>query len=325
MAKKRKNKALPMFVLIGVFCALLVGYNALSSANDRREAEEAAQLEAENAAVLIAEYDYTTAAKLSYQRRGDDKLTFLVNGGRWTYADDANFPLNQTAVSGMAYAISTIGIETEVTEGSAADYGLDDPEYVIEISYADGTSHTYKVGDYNSFNNAYYFSMDGDLYMVAPGLLDYFAYGLTDLLALDTLPTSDWAELGYVLEATVTDGENSAVISDEAGKEGVISALGGISLANCADWYADESEKAAYGLDSGAYAMVKYKKALTVTDENGNESTSYPETSYQLNIGALTEEGYYVSPAKSAIVYTVSEDAVNALLDYADYVPEAAE
>ena len=115
------------------------------------------------------------------------------------------------------------------------------------------------------------------------------------------------------------------MISDEAGKEGVISALGGISLANCADWYADESEKAAYGLDSGAYAMVKYKKALTVTDENGNESTSYPETSYQLNIGALTEEGYYVSPAKSAIVYTVSEDAVNALLDYADYIPEAAE
>ena len=323
MAKKRKNKALPLFVLIGVFCALLVGYNALSSANDRREAEEAAQLEAENATILIAQYDYTTTAKLSYQRRGEDKLTFLVNGGAWTYADDANFPLDQTIVSGMAYAISTIGIETEVTEGSAADYGLDDPAYTIEISYADGTNHTYKVGDYNSFNGAYYFSMDGYMFMVAPGLLDYFNYGLTDLLALDTVPTTDWAELGYVLEATVTDGESSAVISDEAGKEGVISALSGISLTECADWYADEAEKAAYGLDSGASAMVKYKKAVTTTDENGNSSTSYLETGYTLTIGALTENGYYVSPAKSSIVYTVSEDAVNAVLAYAAYVPEA--
>ena len=89
MTKKRKNKALPMLVLIGVLVVLLIGYSALSSANDRREAEEAAKAEAENATVLIAQYDYTTASKLSYQRSGEDKLTFLQSAGVWSYADDA--------------------------------------------------------------------------------------------------------------------------------------------------------------------------------------------------------------------------------------------
>ena len=304
-----------MLVLIGVLVVLLIGYSALSSANDRREAE--------NAAVLIAQYDYTTASKLSYQRSGEDKLTFLQSAGVWSYADDAKFPLNQTAVASMASAISTIGIETEITEGTAADYGLDAPEYVIEISYADGASHTYKIGDYNSFNDAYYFSMDGDLYMVASGLLPYFDYTLTELLALDTIPTADWAELGYVNEITVKNGEKSAVISDEAGKESVIGAIGKLSLRECADWYADESEKTAYGLGSGASAQVKYKKAVTTADAEGNESTSYLETTYVLNIGSLTENGYYVSPANSDIVYTVSEEAVNELLAYAEYVPAA--
>jgi len=321
MAKKRKNKAVPLLVLIVILAALLIGYSALSSANDRREAEEAAKNEAENAVTFIAEYDYTTTAKLSYQRAGEEKITLLQNAGVWSYADDGTFPLNQTVAAQMAAAISTIGIETEVTEGTAADYGLDVPEYLIEITYTDGTNHTYKIGSYNSFNNAYYFSMDGELYMVAAGLVPYFDYSLTELLALDTVPVSDWAELGYVNEITVTAGDKTAVITDEAGKESAVNALGKISLTSCADWYADDSEKAAYGLVPAV--TVKYKKAVTSTDESGNQNTSYLDTAYTLNIGTANEGGYYVNPAKSGIVYTVDAQAAEALLAFADYVPAA--
>ena len=174
MAKKRKNKSLPLIILVVLLIGLIVGYSVLSSANDRREAEEANKNEAENNTVIIADYDYTTATKLSYSAPDADGITLLQNSGVWSYAEDANFPLNQTIAAQMASAISSIGIKTTVTEGEAADYGLDTPSHTIEISYSDGTSHTYKIGNYNSFNDGYYFSMDGKLYMIASGLLDYF-------------------------------------------------------------------------------------------------------------------------------------------------------
>ncbi|MBR3998124.1 MAG: DUF4340 domain-containing protein, partial [Clostridia bacterium] len=280
MAKKRKNKAIPLIVLVLILAGLMIGYSALSQANDRREAEELAAEEAANAVTMIAEYDYTTTSKLSYQPAGSEKLTFLAGAGAWTYADDAKFPLNQTIVTQMAAAISQIGVVTEVTEGTAADYGLDEPLYTIEIAYSDGTAHTYKIGDYNSFNGANYFSMDGDMYMVASALTSYFDYTLEDLLKTDTVPAADWAELGYVNEITVSDSTNTAVITEDEAKSAAIDVIGSVRLTNCADYYADDSEKAAYGLTSGASVTVKYKKAVTTTDESGNENTTYLDTAW---------------------------------------------
>jgi len=218
--KKRKNKFIPLIVLIVILAALMIGYSVLASANDRREAEQLAEEEAANAVTLIAEYDYTTVTELSYQAKGSDPITFTQSAGVWAYTGDAHFPLNQTIPAQMAYAISTIAVEAVITEGEAADYGLDDPAYTIRVSYADGNAHTYKIGDYNSFNASYYFSMDGSLYMVAEGLLPYFQYELNDLLALDTLPAADWADNNYVMEITVRNGEASNVISDDAGRTG---------------------------------------------------------------------------------------------------------
>lgn len=325
--KKRKNKSLPLIILVGVLVVMIIAYSALSTANDKKEAEEAAKIAAENADIMIASYDASTVTKLSYQAAGSDKLTFLCSGGVWSYADDAKFPLNQTTVSSMASAISSIAAECEVNEGTAADYGLDAPAYTISVTYSDGTSHTYKIGDYNSFNSSYYFSADGDMYMITSGLTPYFSYELDDLLVLDTLPTSDWSDMNYVNEITVktADGENT--ITDEEGKTALLDKISSISLTNCADYYAESAEKTAFGLDESSVITVKYKKAVTTTDDSGNESTSYLETSYVMNIGAAVghNEGYYFCPANSNIVYVVDEETVLEILAYVDYVPAETE
>lgn len=323
MTKKRKNKALPLLLLVLLLAALLIGYAALSSSNDRKEAELAAEEAAANAVTLIAEYDYTTATELSYQVAGSDPISFTQSAGVWTYAGDVNFPLNQNIVAQMAYAISTIAIDATVTEGSAADYGLDTPAYTIKVEYSGGSTHTYKIGDYNSFNDAYYFSMDGEIYMVSSGLLPYFRYELNDLLALDSIPTSDWADNSYVTEVLVTNGENAATISDDSGKTAVLAKLGAVQLTNCADYYADAEEKSTYGLDGSSSVAVKYKKAVTSTDESGNTNTTYLETTYTLHIGTTVghNEGFYVSPAKSNIVYIADEETVMELLVFSSYTP----
>ena len=67
---KKKNKYLPLVVLLVVLVALFAVYKALSASNDRKAAEEEAAKAAEDADIMIAEYDYTTMTSLSYQKKG---------------------------------------------------------------------------------------------------------------------------------------------------------------------------------------------------------------------------------------------------------------
>lgn len=319
--RKKKNKFLPMIVLAVILAALVVGTSLLSSANAKKAAEEAERLAAENASIMLAQYDAATTKSVSYSRNGEDFLTFHAANGAWVYEADPNFPLNQQIVGSMASALSSMAAERTVEDVDKEAFGLNDPAYVITVEYTDGTSHVYTIGSYNSFTGGYYFTMDGDCYMISSGLIPYFDYSLNDLLALDTIPVSDWQDIGYVTSVTVTKDGASNEITDEAGITEVLGRLGSIPLSICEDYYADDSEKAAYGLDGSDAVTVKYKKAVTTTNESGASSTNYLETTYTLIFG----ENNLVSPAKSKIVYQLNETAADELLAYADYIPAETE
>ncbi len=318
---KKKNKFVPMLVLAGILGALVIGTSVLSSANDRKAAEEAAELAAENESIMLAEYDLSTTTSVSYSRNGEEFLTFNVVNGAWVYEADPTFPLNQEIVTYMAGALSSMAAERAVTDVDKDAYGLTDPAYVICVSYNDGTSHVYTIGNYNSFTGGYYFTMDGNCYMIASGLIPYFDYALSDLLALDTIPVSEWQDIGYVNSVTVTRDGVSNQITDEAGMTEVVGKLGTLSLGVCEDYYADAGETAAFGLDGSDSVTVKYKQAVTSTDEAGNSFTNYLETAYTF----VFSDGFLGGPAKSSIVYQLDESAVTELLAYADYVPAEAE
>lgn len=320
-----------MIVLAAILAALVIGTSVLSAANDKKAAEEAAELAAsQNTSIMLAEYDASTTSSISYSRAGEDFLTFTVKNGAWVYEADPEFPLNQETVGYMASALSSMAAIRTVDEVDKDAYGLTEPAYVIKVSYTDGTSHVYSIGSYNSFTGGYYFTMDGDCYMISSGLIPYFDYGLSDLLALDTIPVSEWQDIGYVTSVTVTKDGVSNEITDEAGMTEALEKLGALSLTVCTDYHADGDEKATYGMDGTDSVSVKYKKAVTSTDESGNQSTNYLETTYTFVIGGTVghSDGFYGGPAKSDIVYQLDQTAVNELLAYADYVPaetEAAE
>ncbi|MBQ8512832.1 MAG: DUF4340 domain-containing protein [Clostridia bacterium] len=324
--RKKKNKYLPMIVLAAILAVLVIGTSVLSAANEKKAAEEAAELAAsQNTSILLAEYDASTTKSISYSREGEEFLTFLAENGAWVYEGDREFPLNQETVGYMASALSSMAAIRTVDEVDKDAYGLTDPAYVIKVEYTDGTSHVYNIGAYNSFTGGYYFTMDGDCYLISSGLIPYFDYALEDLLALDTIPVSEWQDIGYVSSVTVTKDGVSNEITDEAGMTEALEKLGGVSLTICEDYSASAEEKASYGIDGTNSVSVKYKKAVTSTDANGNESTNYLETTYTFDIGSA-DGAYYGGPAKSGIVYSLTADAVDALLAYAAYVPaEAAE
>ena len=69
---------------------------------------------------------------------------------------------------------------------------------------------------------------------------------------------------------------------------------------------------------------MNYKKAKTSTDSDGNETTTYLDTSYVLSIGFAGGE-YYVMPSGSSITYRLPAEKAVELLSYLGYVPEETE
>lgn len=324
--RKKKNKYIPLIVLLAFIVVMTVAYTMLSSANDKKEAEQAAADAAANAVEMIAEYDYTTLTELSYRRAGSDPVELHVVNGLWQLKSDEHFPVNQTVIASMASAVSTIGIKNHVTEGSPADYGLEDAAYVIEVTYSTGESHQYRIGDYNSFGGgAYYFMMDGAMYTIASGLMSYFDYDLDALLQLDTMPTD--IEQDYINSITVAMDGAEKVIDDANGIASLFDIFNDITLTECADYYTDETERAGtYGLDGSDKIVISYKRAVTSTDAEGNETTNRLDTSYTFLFGEETGEGmYYGSPEKSTIAYRVSAETIEKIAAYMDYVPAPAE
>jgi uncharacterized protein YpmB len=316
--RKKKNKLLPLLFMLVCVGILAAAYSMMSSVNDKIQAEQAAADAAANAVEMIAEYDYTTTVGLMYRRAGSDPVELNVVNGVWQMADDEHFPVNQTTVASMANAIATIGIKNHVTEGDPADYGLADPAYLIEVTYADGVSHQYRIGDYNAFGGGmYYFMMDGTMYTIPTGLTSYFDYTATDLLQLDTMPTD--IEQEYINSITVTADGTDKVIDDADGIAALFDLFRGITLTECADYYTDETERAeTYGLDGSDKITISYKRAVTSTDAEGNQTTNRLDTSYTFFFGAdAGEDMNYASPEKSTIAYLIGAETAAKILEYA--------
>ncbi len=320
--KKKKNKFLPLLILIVLVVLLWIGYSVMSAANRKAEAERLAEEAAKNEPTMIAEYDYTTVSVLSYTKKGQDELKFYQSNGIWTYAGDEKFPLNSETVAYMASAISQIAVERTVDEGNPADYGLTEPAYDIYVKYTDGTSHEYKIGNLNTFTGSYYFMADGDMYMIAAGLVPYFDYALESLITLDSIP-SVISDTDYISEIKVKSDGDENKISDKEGISALAELIDGIPFSDWRDYFADSEElDEAYGIDGNSSVSISYKEAVKSTDEQGNETTNYLSTSYTLMFGDSDgDAGIFMSPEKSTIVYVVPQEKADEILSYIDYIP----
>ncbi len=315
--RKKKNKYIPLIVLVIFIVVMAVAYTMLSSANDKKAAEQAAADAAAGAVEMIAEYDYTTTVGLMYRRAGSEPVELEVVNGQWKLVSDDKFPVNQQIVASMANAIASIGVLNHIDEGDPADYGLAEPAYTIEVTYDGGVSHQYRIGDYNSFGGGmYYFMMDGAMYTISTGLTSFFDYDRNDLLLLDTMPAD--IEKDYINSITVAAGGTETVIDDTDGIAALFDLFGKITLTECADYYTDETERAGtYGLDGSNKITISYRRAVTTTDANGNQTTNRLDTSYTFLFGVKDASGaYYGSPEKSTIAYFVNAETVEAILAY---------
>lgn len=303
--KRKKQKRL-LLILLLILAVLAVGYVILLRYNAAKEAETE---ETESTIALWPEdFDSSSIASISYLN-GDSSLTFnrKTDGDTdtWIYAADTDFPLNQSALSGMDSQLQSLTASRTVTDSldNLKEYGLDQPVNTITATDQDGTSVTLYLGSTNSSSDITYAytSQSDHVYTIASDFADYFNRPLLKLIEADTLPLpSGAAEYKSISIA----GKNSSLnmnynpdgndqvdylgkcswIGEEADDTYPISdanasviteAILGLEITDCAAYKASAEELKSFGLDQPqAVVTVQYEEEETVEEESNTESSS---------------------------------------------------
>ena len=282
-----KKKKGPL-ILTGVLVILLILYFGLSSWNKKQDKKE------EKETVKVTDLDESTITAIKYQVAAGE-MSFEKDGDTWYYSEDKDFPLKQSEPEKIAKAAAQITADRKLEDGDSLDaYGLDDPNYSIEITEEDGTVTTVSFGD--STGTDYYVTVGdtGVVYTVASSVLDDFKTELSDLAQLDEYPSIGSGNLKK--EVITENGTTTTYDSENEDQEVEIAAVaGGLGAADLAG----------YGLDEASRITVE--AAYTKDDD---------EKTMKMYIGSEDGSGNrYVMLDGSKIVYQISDEVCKNILN----------
>ena len=321
-----------LFLLIGIVVILVIILAVvltIKRSNAQREAEEAAQQEAESV-ITEAEATYTA---LTYDN-GTTTLSFqLDENGTWVWSDDPEFPLDDTTVQAILNLLTDLKPQQTITDGDTLEaYGLDQPVATLTATKPDGGTLTIALGNTTTDGNSYYMLMDGQespVYIISDSLYSYMSRTIYDMCDLPELPalTEDTIQ-SITVEGSVTtllrplgtetdEDTGTETVTWAAGGEDVtdlestgdlLSALEGISLTKCVDYKPTDEAVELCGFDAPrAVVTVIY---LT---ETGTEQT------LTLTFGSdnLDGTGCYVRVNEDTTIYQVDSGDADAILTVA--------
>lgn len=328
MTTRQKKKTRTMLAVLGAIVVLGGAYVAVTQISKHQQAKEDEKNEsaslAEAERLKIFSFDSSEIVQISYTNP-QETLTFVYDetAGEWQYEGDREYPLIQTAVSGIASTVSQLnaaGIIDETLD-NLEEYGLDDPQYTIVLTKEDGEEIRLYFGIENTFSSQYYMYVEGNenVYLMGESLVTYASRTLSDMLnvAAISVPSSteltqavlelgesmeqEWSleyiadggkEYAYYAYLTwfyeLADGTKAAADSDVI--ESLTSAIGSLSITNCAIYQATEEELAECGLASDAPATavltLRYAEETDSTDEEAETETK----ELKLIIGKLVSD-----------------------------------
>ena len=306
----KKNRPAILFFIIALAALFIVIYAITAPKMKQPDAVT------EETTVMLADFKPADMTALTYTK--ENRTLSFAYDNIWYLEDDRDFPLDQEKISGMSSAISSVPMTRSfgAEEISQSDSGLAEPAYTIAVLYSDGTNITYHIGNYNSFNNNYYFSIEGDdsIYMIASGLSVFFDYTLLELAVFDPLPNltvdaiSSYDVVNPVTSFNVTDSD-------------MLEKLTALYFDDCIAYKPDAQTLESFGLNDSAPAMtVHYTLVQGIATEEGSiTSTAGIPVDYDMTfrVGSRVENDdtlRYVIFNDSPLIYTMDAATLETLL-----------
>lgn len=283
-------------------------------------------------AISLFSFEPEEASALSYTYDGET-VELVNDGGAWEYAGDSAFPLDDDYVDSMLAALGGLTATQEITAPEdTAQYGLDEPELTIGLTL--DADYTITVGSETEMGGERYLSTgDGNVYLVDAAIVDPFSHSLYDLIECESIPnmndtvsftvesgtysytidhiTEDAPEYTDYYEYFLATDDGYMTLSSTAARV-VVGGITNLSWTRCVCYDAGSDELASYGLDEpSAVATVEY--VYTEEDSDGEE-TEY-QASFTLELGDYCDDGVYARIAGSKMVYVVSADTLDNILN----------
>ncbi len=328
-----------MVLLLSVLVIVIAVYAVILSVSNRGDGEGASGSTGEG---VYIDRNASEVASLTY-RTGGSEFSVVKSGSVYALGADESFPLDMTAVNFMTHAAAKLTYDRRINpEGNdLGEYGLTEPQAVIDIVYTDGARLTLKVGNYNVYSEAYYCTTgDGFVYLFGGSFTEAFTYSYSDLLLDDGADTPQEGLIS-VYEIEITCGEKRVTFSidreDEnafwkknGGEENVYddvkSIYNDLYMLSVDEWVAynleTEEEFDVYGLSKPDIRVV-FKHIETEEIENEGSATVTKEYERQTAflIGPPTDEEdenaikRYFAFGGGSIVYVVEESEFSSILE----------
>lgn len=294
--KKKKGKGLLFAVLILI--VLLVLYFVIDL--QQKKADQEAETEETEESSLPVSVTEDELSKVTV-KNGDVTMTYVKNDDTWTYEEDPDFPLDESAVNTKMNRLTTLTVDRVLeSPEDLSEYGLDKPQQEVTVLKTDGTTFTLYIGNQNSSNNDFYVKVDdgADVYTMPSSSVNAFNMQPYDVAKADSFPTLESTNIRDIkvekedgtVEFSSDETGTSWTVKDQDGNEETAGATAASDLTNAVSSLTYKKFIDYKGDDLAQYGLDKPTETVTVvTEETEAETEEETETATEAVTEAATE------------------------------------
>ena len=296
--KKKKGKGLLFAVLILI--VLLVLYFVIDLQQKKSDQEaETEETEESSLPVSVTEDEISKVTV----KNGDVTMTYVKNDDTWTYEEDPDFPLDESAVNTKMNCLTTLTVDRVLeSPEDLSEYGLDKPQQEVTVLKTDGTTFTLYIANQNSSNNDFYVKVDdgADVYTMPSSSVNAFNMQPYDVAKADSFPTLESTNIRDIkvekedgtVEFSSDESGTSWTVKDQDGNEETAGATAASDLTNAVSSLTYKKFIDYKGDDLAQYGLDKPTETVTiVTEETEAETEEEPEAATEeATTEAVSEE-----------------------------------
>lgn len=272
---------------------------------------------------------------------GENTFDFSHGDDTWSYVQDANFPLSESAILDKVSSLTSISSSGTIENPeNLSDYGLEDPEVTATVTDTEGETTKLSLGTTNDAVSGCYMSLNDDtskIYLVDTSLKTNLQFDLSDIAEKEDIPSitgstitsvtiqkpegtarlyqDSTSETGW----TFADTDGSTVPADSSLVSTYTSNFSALAWTDYVTY--DLSNLETYGLDNPTVITVDYQVEEEAEDSSSEDteedSTVTVDKQMVMLLGDQTEDGnyYYGKLQDDTCIYTIGLSSIQSITD----------